>query len=102
MHTANNDVYNEAAIKNAEKRTERWKSEKQREEIRKQPTSEFYSENTSAAGTGKETGTFGTVKHSEQRYGNRQTDCRSGSEFYHSRFHYICKECIYEYSGCLV
>ena len=35
MHTANNDVYNEAAIKNAEKRTERWKSEKQREEIRR-------------------------------------------------------------------
>jgi len=33
MHTANNDVYNEQWIKDAEKRTERYKSKKHMKEI---------------------------------------------------------------------
>ena len=60
-----------------------------------------YSKTAGADGTEK-TGTFGTVKHSQQGYGNRQTHRRKRSELYHSGFHYLLKECIYEYSGCLV
>ena len=33
MHTVNNDLYNEVAIKDAEKRTDRFKSKQQRERI---------------------------------------------------------------------
>ena len=35
MHTVNNDLYNEVAIKDAEKRTDRFKSKQQRERITK-------------------------------------------------------------------
>ena len=35
MYTINNDLYNEAAIKEAEKRTDRFKSKQQRERIKK-------------------------------------------------------------------
>ena len=34
MHTINNDLYNEAAIKDAEKRTERAKSKKSMKEVK--------------------------------------------------------------------
>ena len=34
MHTANNDLYDEKAIKDAEKRTERYKSGKKMKEVK--------------------------------------------------------------------